>query len=466
MKEAEFNTEKDNLLQSFIFDDFYKSFSKDSKIVPRLELDITPDCNKKCEYCYLQKYKDQLYPKDIRDRDNILKNLQILLDHLNNYKLKIRQIQLFSGEIWGSDFSFKVLDMLLKNNIQNITKSIIIPSNCSFVNNKDSLDKINQYVIKFLLKGVRLAFSVSYDGLIVEQQNRPFNSDKEEFYGENYSNKLFEFVDTMNIGFHPMIAACSIEKQIENFDWWAEQCNKYNWNVLDKVMMLEVRNNDWTEEKIVSYIKWLKHVTDYAYNTVAMSNDMEMIKILFGSNEKVSTHYQPFTLPSHKGKISCNLVHHLTIRLGDLAIIPCHRLSYDKLIYGKYKVLDNKIVGIEALNINFCFQNYLLHNSGYLKCDTCEINKVCSGQCHGACFENSQEAFYPIECVCLLEKVKVLFNLMYLEKIVRDSNIFENNNLHDMKNIKKAVEENLSILSKLRTLKEYEKWIILIQNMI
>ena len=60
-------------------------------------------------------------------------------------------------------------------------------------------------------------------------------------------------------------------------------------------------------------------------------------------------------LPSHKGKISCNLVHHLTVRLGDLAIIPCHRLSYDKLIYGKYKVSDNKIVGIEALNINFCF---------------------------------------------------------------------------------------------------------------
>ena len=49
---------------------------------------------------------------------------------------------------------------------------------------------------------------------------------------------------------------------------------------------------------------------------------------------------------------------------------------------------------------------------------------------------------------------------MYLEKIVRDSNILENNNLRDMKNIKKAIEENLSILSKLRTLKEYEKWII------
>ena len=55
---------------------------------------------------------------------------------------------------------------------------------------------------------------------------------------------------------------------------------------------------------------------------------------------------------------------------------------------------------------------------------------------------------------------------MYLEKIVRDSNILENNNLRDMKNIKKTIEENLLILSKLRTLKEYEKWIILIQNMI
>jgi len=36
------------------------------------------------------------------------------------------------------------------------------------------------------------------------------------------------------------------------------------------------------------------------------------------------------------------------VRAGDLSIIPCHRTSYQKFIYGKYKTENNKIIGIEA----------------------------------------------------------------------------------------------------------------------
>ena len=44
-----------------------------------LELFITSDCNKNCEYCYLQKNKDLLYPKEYNDFTIIKNNCKILL---------------------------------------------------------------------------------------------------------------------------------------------------------------------------------------------------------------------------------------------------------------------------------------------------------------------------------------------------------------------------------------------------
>ena len=44
----------------------------------------------------------------------------------------------------------------------------------------------------------------------------------------------------------------------------------------------------------------------------------------------------------------CTISYTLMIRAGDLSIVPCHRTSYQKFIYGKYIVKNNQIQGIEA----------------------------------------------------------------------------------------------------------------------
>ena len=458
MQEKSFLEEQNELFEKFILNDFYATFDPKRKKHTKIEIDITPDCNKKCEYCYLQKYKDDLYPVEIRDKKVILKNLELFLKFLHKKNVRVEQIQLFSGEIWGTSYCFEIFDVLLANKIEDLTESIMIPSNCSFVNDEKQLAKINEYIIQFLLRKVRIAFSASYDGYIVENINRPFNDEKIKLE-KDYTNKLFHFIKNHNTGFHPMIAAGTIEKQIENFNWWASECEKIGWNPLEKVMMLEVRNDDWTDEKIKTYLEWLFHITKYAFNNIANKNQDDMLQLLLGENEDIGQHYVPFILKHEKNRISCNLVHHHTVRLGDLAIIPCHRLSYEKLIYGKYKVENDEIVGVEALNINFALQNYLLNNSGYLKCDQCPISEICPGQCHGATFEKSKEAFYPIESVCNLEKAKLVFILLYLEKLVRKTGFLEKTDLKGARHLQKRVKSYLDRLNQLRLMEEYEKWI-------
>jgi len=38
------------------------------------------------------------------------------------------------------------------------------------------------------------------------------------------------------------------------------------------------------------------------------------------------------------------------VRLGDLAICPCHRQAYDEYLYGHFVVENNRITGIKANN--------------------------------------------------------------------------------------------------------------------
>ena len=98
-----------------------------------LELYITPECNQNCEYCYLVKNRDEIYPKEIRDHDTIIHNLEILLNYYQSQGFALPRIDLFSGEIWGYGLGNKVLNTLL-NAIRHGLRieEIVIPSNMSF----------------------------------------------------------------------------------------------------------------------------------------------------------------------------------------------------------------------------------------------------------------------------------------------------------------------------------------------
>ena len=49
------------------------------------EFIIRPECNQKCEYCYIARYGKDLYPLETRaNNEKILKNMNIMLDYIFN----------------------------------------------------------------------------------------------------------------------------------------------------------------------------------------------------------------------------------------------------------------------------------------------------------------------------------------------------------------------------------------------
>ena len=234
----------------------YKSLSS----VSRLELFITSSCNQKCEYCYLCKYEDSLYPKEIREQETILKNLQIFLNFLLENKVKIYSADLFSGEIWHTDFGLKVLELIYEYLMKGLQiRQFIVASNCSFIESKQHFFKIQKYIKLYREIGSSLDFSISIDGKINEDISRQLKNGQrdEEFY-----DKLFSFAAYNHFGFHPMISACTIENAKENYLWFKNECKKHDLNFYNAVMFLEVRNNDWTKEKLEHYADFLKFYID------------------------------------------------------------------------------------------------------------------------------------------------------------------------------------------------------------
>ena len=64
-----------------------------------LELYVTSDCGQNCSYCYLQQYKDRIYPSAIRNRSTILQNLRIIMNSVVHDWPNLKKIDIFSGEL-------------------------------------------------------------------------------------------------------------------------------------------------------------------------------------------------------------------------------------------------------------------------------------------------------------------------------------------------------------------------------
>lgn len=402
--------DRDNILGDVIDKLFINKWCNhpEKGIVPQLELQITYDCNLACEYCYVHRYGKDLYPFHLRDRDTILKNLDIFLSYLLSYdNLKIIDLLLFSGEIWQSDFGYEVLERIYKKLcIRQFVDAVTIPSNSSFILHEEYLNKFKEYVKKYEDIGVKLILSCSVDGLIIEDLTRPFKG-TQYVRDQAFYNKLFEFASEYKYAFHPMVSAYSIEKWIDNYDWWDMMAKKYGYDI-NKVMMLEVRNDDWTDDKIDQYLKFLNYVFDKTYQEFGYDKT-KMCELIF----KIVPEYKRYcnlNLITHNNIARCSIQKSLQIRLGDLAITPCHRLSYDKFLFGHFVVENDKVVGIKANNVELMLKIYFSNPTlcNY-SCDGCAYSKLCILGCFGSQYENSKEIFAAIPCVCNLEKKKINF---------------------------------------------------------
>ena len=409
-----FEQEQNELVKFILNERFFKSWENydpnnyDSLCNEScLEIFITSSCNQKCKYCYLYNNTD-LYPPEINNKELILSNLNILCDWIEKKRFFISRIELYSGEIWHNSYGLEVLEILNSHLSQcQWTRQIIIPSNCSFVLDEIQLSKIQRYINKFNKIGVSLCFSISVDGMIIEEAVRPLNNHTvktEEFY-----ERLFLFAKHNTFYFHPMVAAESISLWKENVQWWKNMCDKYDLDFEEYMMLLEVRNPNWTNEQMQEYCEFIDYLIEDFKSRKCNNDNKEFFKLLFGLKEGLGG-YLPYGLAYADSFAGCTLPRTLTVRLGDFAICPCHRTAYNKFLYGWFKVENDSIVDIIGNNPQMAIRCLMTNNKhGCLKCDLCPLKDLCLRGCFGAQYETLGDPFYPIDNICKLFQTKFGF---------------------------------------------------------
>lgn len=432
-EKQQFDKEQDELLKVVLNERFFYPWQDDGegetslRNDANLEIYITNACNQKCEYCYLTKYEG-LYPSDQRSPAHLLKNLQILYDFILEHNYHIPKVEFFSGEIWHTQFGLDVLDLTEKYIEKGMRVDwFLIASNCSFIFDKVQTQRIQHYINRFRELGSDLCFSASVDGKVIEQMERPSNNGA--IRTDEYYEDLFAFCKHNGYGFHPMVASQSVKYWIENHKWWEEQFKKWDMDIFN-LMMLEVRNADWTDESIKAYCDFMDYLIDKYLNDRCHGDKILFANCLAHIRNQQGIElggYVPWAFPETDTFAGCTVATDLTVRVGDLAICPCHRTAYNKYLYGKFVVENDKIVDIEANNpqmaIKILMTNFETCING---CDKCEFNQYCLKGCYGSQLETMGDPFIPIPNVCkffkaknghLLQKYKEMGIIDYLKTV-------------------------------------------------
>lgn len=324
-------------------------------------------------------------------------------------------VEFFSGEIWHTQFGLDILEITYDYIINGLDiDKITIPTNCYFCHNDESLQKIQNIVNKFNNTKCHLCFSLSIDGKIIDNL-RPRNNQEE--YTDEFYDTVFTFAKFNNFLFHPMVAAAGIEHWKENYQWWKDMHKYYNLDISD-IMLLEVRNDDWTEERIKYYCEFMKMLADEFLHEQC-HDDIQIMANVIGNvrlrdiDPKLSG-YIPWLIAPNATYHGCTVPYDLTVRLGDLAICPCHRQAYEQYLYGHFIVEDGAITGITARNPLMAVR-ILMGNmqTNMPLCDMCIYNKFCMRGCFGAQLEVNHDPFFPIKSVCDLYKAKWAYMLQY-----------------------------------------------------
>lgn len=419
---VEFQHENDDLLKFILNERFFKSWKQEPITVvtksgtvlgndditmassSNLELFLTSYCNQNCEYCYLYKYKDELYPKESNTQEKILHNLKVILQWIIDNDYNIGTIDLFTGEIWQSQFGLDVLTTILNYLDKGLkTKNFVIPSNMSFIWDEDQTCKIQNLIYDAEDKyKARFCFSVSIDGKYCED-GRPQKDGRVK--DDAFYERLFLFCQHNQFYFHPLISSTNVFHWKENYNWWKEMCKEYNFIFRKAVMPIDVRNDDWTEESI----KARQDLEEYIFNdyiaTDCHGNLDELWMHCFPSANRYieANGYMCPAVNTTYSFLGCSIADTLSIRVGDLAIIPCHRTAYDKFIYGYFKTENDKIVDITANNVHTAMKILLMDNKNTAYgCDICKYARYCQKGCHGAQYEYKKDPFIPAESVCAM----------------------------------------------------------------
>lgn len=409
-----------------------------------IELIVRPECNQKCEYCYIARYGHDLYPfKERINNEQILKNIAMIIDYcFTTRKCYVNHWELFAGDLFYDDLFFDILDIfyekmsayqrLYPQVFLNHRGLILTPCNFSFIDDDEKTQKVKDYIAKFDEDlNVEIGMSISTDGL--------YSVDTREAreLPEDHFDKLFKWtLEYPRNGFHPIISASNVRNAIKNYEWWKEMYDKYYGD--DRSMLpdflpywLEARNDEWTEDDIQEFENLLDYMIKDRF--AMCGNDLDHFTYhLFigdGANGTLEGMVNLDLLcprgnldPNIIQQIGCSLSGLTVINVSNMTFVPCHRLTYKQFQGAKFEVQNDQIVDILPSSAS-AYINIKTHpNNVHPRCNDCCYNLMCHKGCLGAQFESSGELFLPCRSVCNLEK-RIISKVL---KTYKDMGVLQN----------------------------------------
>lgn len=389
----EYEEENRKLIEFFLERSFFRAWrtGKPENFI-NLEVFWNTRCNLACKYCYLKRFGNLLYPEF--DEKQAAGNIDFLVEWLRRRGFRPK-IEFFSGEPLIQPACYEQIQKLA-----TVARTMVIPTNFTFILSERLTAKVEQLLAS---SDCRIFLSASFDGKYCEHA-RPFKSGV-ELRDDAYYDRCFEFAVKHDFGFHPMIAPQNIENWIENFLWFQEQFEKFNhpwWHLY----LLEVRNPEWSKRDLKHLDEFLTFLVTWTLRKTGNANNF--FDFLF-QKRGFNILSSPFTTVGRG--IGCSIQSTLTIRAYDLAIVPCHRLSYPQFLLGH---LTKK--GIEIRNPELWIVLYSFDRRCLPYCESCPFKELCSGGCLGAQYESIGDPFTPHPNVCQLEAVKIRSIISALEE--------------------------------------------------
>jgi radical SAM protein with 4Fe4S-binding SPASM domain len=432
-----FKEENDDLVNSFINRTFKKGWSEGLPNFEKIELEIGTKCDLKCKYCYFNRHGEKLYPSAIQNPKTVYANLEILLDWMveNGYH---PEIDFFSGEPFAQELGFDGIKLILdKYKSEEKKPRVIVPTNYTFLLSEEKTKRVEDLINYGKEVGIDVILSASMDGKYCEQ-NRPFATG-EETRNNEYYDKCFKFGKKWGFGFHPMVYSELIENWKENFLWFQRNFEKYGIHFFN-IYLLEVRNPEWNRKQMRELMNFIDFLVNWSYEVPCKKDGNNLIDLIL---QKRGYNILANAFSSTGRGLGCSIQATLMVRLGDLAIVPCHRTSHAPFVTGKFKVKNGKIAGIESNNPELMIGEFSFQSNNSPICETCPIKHLCSKGCLGSQFETTGDLFSPIPTVCQMEHAKIYSLVASLKKIGVYGKIYER-----LENDKKASLDTLEEITK------------------